>query len=143
MAPFNIREFRFPDDYSTVIRFWEKIEKGIHVGPSDAVGEIEKKLQRDPDLFLIAEVGGEFIGTVIGGFDGRRGFVYHLAVSDRFRGKGVGSRLLKEVEDRLRKKGCLRCFLFVTSDNHEAMRFYETQGWHPMVNDFPYAKDLV
>ena len=143
MALFNIREFRFPDDYSTVIHFWEKIEKGIHVGPSDAVGEIEKKLRRDPDLFLIAEEGGEFIGTVMGGFDGRRGFVYHLAVADRFRGKGLGSLLLKEVEDRLRKKGCLRCFLFVTSDNAEAMRFYETQGWRPMDNDRPYAKDLV
>ena len=143
MAAFSIREFRFPEDYSLVIRFWEEIEKGIHVGPSDAMGKIEKKLQRDPDLFLIAEADGVFIGTVIGGFDGRRGFVYHLAVADRYRGKGIGTSLLKEVEDRLRTKGCIRCFLFVTSDNDEAMRFYETQGWLPMEHDRPYAKDLA
>jgi ribosomal protein S18 acetylase RimI-like enzyme len=143
MASIRIREFRFPDDYSPVIRFWEKIEKGIHVGRSDALVEIEKKLQRDPDLFLIAEGDGKFIGTVIGGFDGRRGFVYHLAVADPYRGQGIGSRLLKEVEDRLRKKGCLRCFLFVTSDNEEARRFYENHGWMPMVNDHPFAKDLA
>jgi ribosomal protein S18 acetylase RimI-like enzyme len=113
------------------------------VGRSDALGEIGKKLQRDPDLFLIAEVDGEFIGTVIGGFEGRRGFIYHLAVADSYRGQGIGSRLLNEVEDRLRTKGCLRCFLFVTSDNDEAMRFYEKNGWVHMDNDFPYAKDLA
>ncbi len=143
MGSISIREFRFPEDYSPVIRFWEKIEKGIHVGRSDASGEIEKKLLRDPDLFLIAEAEGEFIGTVIGGFDGRRGFVYHLAVSAAYRGQGIGSCLLKEVEDRLRARGCLRCFLFVTSDNDEAMRFYERQGWTPMDEDRPYAKDLA
>ena len=143
MASINIREFRFPDDYSPVIQFWEKIEKGIHVGRSDALGEIEKKIQRDPDLFLIAEADGEFIGTVIGGFDGRRGFVYHLAVAGPYRSQGIGSCLLKEVEGRLQAKGCLRCFLFVTSDNEEAMVFYEKQGWSPMDKDRPYAKDLA
>jgi ribosomal protein S18 acetylase RimI-like enzyme len=142
MAPVSIREFRFPDDYSPVIRFWEKIEKGIHVGPSDALGEIEKKLQRDPDLFLIAEADEEFIGTIMGGFDGRRGFVYHLAVAGAYRGQGIGSCLLREVEERLRSRGCMRCYLFVTSDNEEAMHFYERHGWAPMDKNHPYAKDL-
>lgn len=143
MASISIREIRFPEEYSPVLQFWERIEKGIHVGRSDTLGEIEKKLQRDPDLFLIAEANGELIGTIIGGFDGRRGFVYHLAVADQYRGQGVGSQLLKEVEERLVKKGCLRCFLFVTSDNGEAMRFYEKNGWMPMDQDRPYAKDLA
>ena len=143
MASIHIREILFPEDYSPVIQFWEKIEKGIHVGRSDTLVEIEKKLQRDPDLFLIAEADKELIGTVIGGFDGRRGFVYHLAVADTYRGHGVGSQLLKEIEERLQKKGCLRCFLFVTSDNGEAMRFYEKNGWSPMDGDQPYAKDLA
>jgi N-acetylglutamate synthase len=142
MASINIREFKFPDDYSPVIQFWEKIERGIHVGRSDASVEIEKKIQRDPDLFLIAEANGETIGTAMGGFDGRRGFVYHLAVAGPYRGQGIGSCLLKEVEDRLRAKGCLRCFLFVTSENSEAMLFYEKHGWIPMDKDLPYAKDL-
>ncbi len=129
MASINIRESKFPDDYSPVVQFWEKIERGIHVGRSDASGEIEKKIQRDPDLFVIAEANGETICTVMGGFDGRRGFVYHLAVAGSYRGKGIGSCLLKEVKDRLRAKGCLRCFLFVISENNEAMLFYEKHGW--------------
>ena len=82
-ARFCIREFRFSEDYSRAFQLWEGIEKGIHVGPSDAPDEIDKKLERDPDLFLVAEADGDLIGTVIGGYDGRRGFIYHLAVLSR------------------------------------------------------------
>jgi ribosomal protein S18 acetylase RimI-like enzyme len=141
MTSICIREFSYPDDYLYAVQLWESIEKGIHVGPSDAPAEIEKKLQRDPDLFLVAEAEGDLIGTVIGGYDGRRGFIYHLAVSQAHRGKGIGGRLMDEVEGRLRSKGCLRCYLFVTADNEEAMRYYEKRGWQFMDN-LPYAKDL-
>ena len=141
MAAINILEFSYPEDCLHAIQLWESIDKGIHLGPSDAQTEIAKKLQRDPDLFLVAEADGDLIGTVIGGYDGRRGFIYHLAVSQEHRGKGIGSRLMDEVEARLRNKGCIRCYLFVTADNEEAMRYYEKRGWQFMVN-LPYAKDL-
>ena len=75
---------------------------------SDTPAEIEKKLTRDPDLFLVAEHDNKIIGTVIGGFDGRRGLLYHLAVDGSFRGQGIGTLLLSEVESRLRLKGCRR-----------------------------------
>ena len=96
----KIREFCFPSDYDSVYRLWESIEKGVHVGRSDTLAEIGKKITRDPDLFLIAEADGAIIGSVIGGFDGRRGLIYHLAVAASFRGLGIGSRLMDEVEAR-------------------------------------------
>ena len=141
MASVYIREFCYPEDYSHALQLWQGIEKGIHVGPSDEPAEIQKKLARDPDLFLVAEVDGKLIGTVIGGYDGRRGIIYHLAVSREYRGKGVGGRLMDEVETRLKNKGCIRCYLLVTPDNEEAMCFYEKRNWQLMDN-FPYAKDL-
>ena len=64
---------------------WEGIEKGVRVGRSDTPTEIERKLTRDPDLFLVAEVDGRIIGSVIGGFDGRRGMIYHLAIAAEYR----------------------------------------------------------
>jgi ribosomal protein S18 acetylase RimI-like enzyme len=142
LASICIREFRNPNDYAAVLRLWEGIEKGIHVGLSDAPAEIDKKLQRDSDLFLVAEADGLLIGTVIGGFDGRRGFIYHLAVDVSYRSQGVGSRLMGEVESRLRSKGCIRCYLFVTRDNEDAMRYYEKRGWI-LMDHLPYAKDLL
>ena len=142
MEPISIREFQYPEDYSQVIGIWEKMEKGIRLGTSDAPKEIEKKLLRDPELFLVAEFNGELIGAVIGGFDGRRGYIYHLSVVAMFRGQGVGSQVMEEVENRLRAKGCIRCHLLVTNDNDEAMGFYLNQGWKPLDN-IPFAKDLI
>ena len=135
-----LREFRFPGDYDSVIRFWESIEKGIHVGTSDALEEIQKKIQRDSDLFLVAESNHEIVGTVMGGFDGRRGMIYHLAVAASSRGQGIGSRLMREVESRLRAKGCIKSYLIVLRENFEAMKFYEELGWQPMDQDVLYGK---
>ena len=142
MSSICIREFRRQEDYLPALRLWESMEKGIHVGASDTTAEIEKKLQRDPDLFLVAEYDGELIGTVIGGFDGRRGMIYHLAVHAAHRAQGIGGRLMDEVESRLRAKGCRRCYLMVTPDNVEARRYYEQRGWL-LMDVLPFAKDLV
>jgi ribosomal protein S18 acetylase RimI-like enzyme len=136
-----IREFRFEHDYAPAVELWNTMDKGVHVGPSDAPAEILKKLERDPDLFLVAEVDQKLVGTVIGGFDGRRGMIYHLAVHPQYRTQGIGGQLMDEVEKRLRLKGCIRCYLLVMTDNTAAMQYYEKRGWQPM-NDYPYAKDL-
>jgi len=138
----QLRVFRYPEDFSQVMSLWESIEKGVHTGRSDTPDEIQKKLARDPDLFLVAEDDGQIIGSVIGGYDGRRGLIYHLAVHASFRGRGIGSRLMDELESRLRVKGCIRCYLLVTTDNEEAMRYYEKRGWERMTSVVPYGKNF-
>ena len=143
MTPISIREFRYPEDYSRALELWNTAGEGVRVGPSDATAEIQKKLERDTDLFLVAEAGDQLVGTVIGGYDGRRGHVYHLAVADGFRRRGIGSLLMKELEARLALKGCIRCYLIVRVGNEGAMRHYEALGWHQLDDDYLYAKDLV
>jgi len=139
----HIRELRFLDDYSQVQNLWASMDKGVRLGRSDTPEEIQKKLARDPDLFLVAEEDGQIIGTVIAGYDGRRGLLYHLAVAATFRGRGVGTQLMDEIESRLRSKGCLRCYLMVLADNDEAMRYYEKHGWENMDHVLTYAKNLA
>ena len=119
----QLREFHFPEDYPAARFLWENAGSGIHVRRSDEPEEIQKKLQRDPDLFLVAEADGKMIGTVIGGFDGRRGLIYHLAVDATFRQHGIGSLLMDEVERRLKAKGCIKCYLMVADDNLERHAF--------------------
>jgi ribosomal protein S18 acetylase RimI-like enzyme len=138
----QIREFHFPEDYPAARFLWEHAGSGIHVGRTDQAAEIQKKLQRDPDLFLVAESDGSLIGTVIGGFDGRRGLIYHLAVDATFRQHGIGSLLMDEVERRLQAKGCLKCYLMVTVENKNAMHFYEAHGWERMQTAHTYAKEF-
>ena len=139
---FSLREFRFLQDYQAVLALWSQAGPGIHVGRSDKPEEIAKKLQRDPDLFLVAEQDGRIVGSVLGGFDGRRGVVYHLAVAQAARRLGIGDALMTELENRLRQKGCIRSYLLVTRDNEDAMRFYEKRDWQRMDTLFAYGKDL-
>jgi ribosomal protein S18 acetylase RimI-like enzyme len=136
-----LREFWFPTDFSQVITLWKNAGTGIHLRRSDERDEIIKKLQRDPDLFLVAEADGRIIGTVMGGYDGRRGMVYHLAVDVKHRHKGVGTLLMGELERRMKQKGCIRSYLLVTSDNLEAIKFYESHGWEQM-DILTFGKDL-
>ena len=137
----TIRTFEYPEDYPVVYALWSTAGPGIHVRRSDDLDEIGKKVQRDPDLFLLAELDGQVVGSVLGGFDGRRGMVYHLAVADVYRKRGIGSILMDELEKRLRQKGCLRYYLLVTNDNLEAMCFYQARGWEEMDLKI-FAKDI-
>jgi ribosomal protein S18 acetylase RimI-like enzyme len=141
-AQVKVREFRFPQDYAPVRSLWEHAGSGIQLRRSDEPEEIQKKLQRDPDLFLLAEADGRLIGTVIGGFDGRRGLIYHLAVEAAYRKQGIGNLLMDEVERRLKEKGCLKCYLLVTVENTDAMRFYEARHWEHMDTVLTYTKTL-
>lgn len=127
-----IRPFRFPDDYPAVIDLWEHAGPGVHLGRSDTLDEIAKKVQRDPDLFLVAEVDGKLIGAVIGGYDGRRGIIYHLAVAKEYRRQGLGAALMVEVEGRMKAKGCVKSYLLVAPDNEDAVDFYAKRGWEVM-----------
>ena len=136
----NIRTFKYPDDYLPVVDLWERSEPGIQVGRSDTPDEITKKIQRDPDLFLVADYQEEIIGVVMGGYDGRRGMIYHLAVEKEYRQIGVGTALMEALEDRLREKGCLRSYLMVRKDN-AATQFYEKNGWQALAI-FVYGKDI-
>ena len=140
---FEIRSFRYPEDYPAVRALWESMEKGVNVGRSDSPAEIEKKSLHDPDLFLVAEVDGTMAGTVIGGFDGRRGLIYHLAVAGEHRNQGLASQLMEEIERRLREKGCLKCYLLVLDGNEEAARFYEHRGWTEMKQVRLFGKEII
>jgi len=128
----TIRAFRYPDDYAQVLTLWKSVGDGVQLGRSDTPEEIAKKTARDADLFLVAERDRRIIGTVIGGFDGRRGLIYHLAVAEPERAQGLGSLLMDEIEQRLSAQGCLRVYLLITNENTAGRRFYEKRGWEEM-----------
>lgn len=142
MKSFHLREFSINEDYERVLNLWKEIEIGMNVGKSDTPKEIRKKLQRDPDLFLVAESNHQIIGTIIGGFDGRRGIIYHLAVNKNFRRQNVASNLLNEVERRLQAKGCVKALLVVFVNNKDAMQFYKKQSWQEMKEDVVFTKEF-
>jgi ribosomal protein S18 acetylase RimI-like enzyme len=132
MADFIIREFIYPEDYPSVVKIWKDSAPGVNFSRSDSPEEIQKKLKYSPDLFLVAESGGNIIGTIIGGYDGRRGMIYHLAVQESHRNAGIGKALMEEIEARLKAKGCVKSYLMVTKENTPVIDYYQNLGWNLM-----------
>ncbi|MGI5916782.1 MAG: GNAT family N-acetyltransferase [Anaerolineae bacterium] len=111
--------------------------------PSDTRPKIAKKLKRDPELFLVAESDdGRVIGVIMGAWDGRRGWIHHLAVDDAYRNRGVGTALVNAVEERLRAMGCLKVNLLVRRENQAAIRLYRRLGYDDMVTIMAMGKEL-
>ena len=110
-----------------MVRIWRA--SGIGTGPSDKFAELERQRRTDPDLFLVAERKGRPVGVVLGRFDGRRGWVNHLAVDPTGRRLGTGSALMAELEQRLARKGCPKVNLHVLPENVEVCGFYERLGY--------------
>ena len=131
-SPWIMRELVFPQDYPQVAKLWKTVGGGVKFGKSDTKEEIQTKLSRDPDLFLVVESDGEIIGTVLGGFDGRRAMIYHLAVAQIFRGKGIAHALMTEIETRLTAKGARKIYLMMDRDHPELIDFYSKLGWSVM-----------
>ena len=86
-------------------------------------------LERNPNLFLIGMIHGKVISVVAGGFDGRRGFIHHLAVDPSFQRNGYGKMLMDELFRRFRTLGVHKVHLFVHQDNKSVIKFYQSLGW--------------
>lgn len=83
-------------DFEEVITLWERCDL---LRPwNDPEMDIERKLNHDASLFLVAEVNGEVVGTVMGGYDGHRGSAYYLGVHPEYRGRGIANALLNRLE---------------------------------------------
>jgi ribosomal protein S18 acetylase RimI-like enzyme len=128
----KIRTFRLDNDYEAIRKLWETCAPGIQISSTDDYEGLRHKLARDPELFLVAVDQDEIVGSVIGGYDGRRGLVYHLAVAPDYRRQGIAVELMVELEQRLKRLGCYKYYLLVTRDNHEALEFYESIGCEMM-----------
>lgn len=126
--PSAIREFR-PEDYETVRALW--VRAGLALRPGDDLPDLLRFVERNPGLFLVAERDGEIVGTVMGADDGRRGWVYHLAVEPRLQGRGIGRRLMAEVEARLAARGVPKVNLHVAEGNERVVGFYRRLGYEP------------
>jgi ribosomal protein S18 acetylase RimI-like enzyme len=115
-------------DAEAVIALWREVlpDSAPHNDPATS---IRNKLAVDRDLFLVAEVDGKVAGTVMGGYDGHRGWIYSVAVDPRYRRQGIGGDLLLELESILASLGCLKVNLQVRASNVGVIAFYEKLGF--------------
>ena len=115
------------ESYENIVDLWRK--SSISVGSTDTRDEIERMLQRNPNLFLIGKVDNKVIGVVMGGFDGRRGYVHHLAIDPEYQRIGFGTMIMDDLIKRFRKIGVHKVHLFIEKYNKELVEFYMNLGW--------------
>lgn len=129
----TIRRFA-PGDEKAVVELWRQCE--LIVPWNDPHRDIERKLRQQPDLFLVGEIDGSLIATVMAGYEGHRGWINYLAVSPTLRRHGLGQHMMEAAEEALREIGAPKINLQVREGNHDVVAFYEAIGYavEPIIN---------
>lgn len=122
----QIRTFS-ESDRTAVIELWQAC--GLTRPWNDPDLDITRKLQVQPELFLVGEIQGKLIASVMAGYDGHRGSVFYLAVSPDHQGKGSGKRLMAQIEHLLVSMGCPKLNIVVRTDNEQVLKFYDRLGY--------------
>lgn len=126
-------------DYEEVAELWEKVGLAAKSeSPKDAFIEQQKI---GGDLFLVCEMDKKVVGTVIGGWDGWRAWIYRIAVSPEYQRKGLASKLLAEITRRLSEKGGSKFRALIVSDNDKSKALFKGMGFSIHDNIMMAAKN--
>lgn len=114
-------------DYDAALALWRRTP-GVGLSDADQRAPIEAFLARNPGTSFVALEGGELVGTLLCGHDGRRGLIHHLVVAMPHRRCGIARRLLARSLAALRSAGIGKCHLLVFRDNAEGLAFWRGIG---------------
>ena len=115
-------------DQSTVVELWREVFSDSPPWNQPQV-DIQRKLTVQRELLLVALLNEELVGTAMAGYDGHRGWVYYLAVKPEHRRHGIGTALMRRVEEELARMGCPKLNLQVRVSNGEVVAFYKRLGY--------------
>jgi len=103
--------------------------------------DIQRKCSVNDKLFLVGEMddnttgeragleNGQVIASVMGSYDGHRGWIYYLAIDPRIQRQGLGEKLMQDIEKRLLALGCPKINLQIRRENNAVIAFYESLGF--------------
>ena len=137
---FTTREFVL-SDYDDVVALWDGVD-GVEICEGDSRDEIAKYLQRNPGLSRVATADDKIVGAALCGHDGRRGWIYHLAVATSHRRQKVGQLLLESCEKGLRAAGVRRAIILVAGDNPGGRDFWLRHGWEIIDGAIAMTREL-
>ena len=117
------------EDYENVHALWMKI-KGFAIRSIDDSKEgVERFLNRNPGISVVAEEDGKIVGAILCGHDGRRGCMYHVCVDPEYRLKGIGKSMVVFAMEALRKEKINKVSLIAFTKNDVGNAFWKEIGW--------------
>ena len=111
------------EDHSKLIPFWKT---NYFVNEMDSYERFKLFLKKNPGLSILAEAGGQIVGSALGSFDGRRGYLQKLVVEKKYRKQGLGQRLVSEIIKKLKSLDTLYIPINV---EQEYVSFYSRCGF--------------
>lgn len=118
------------NDYEEIYELWMSTPGMGLNNIDDSKSGIDKYLKRNPNTCFVAIVSGKIVGVILSGHDGRRGYIYHLAVSIVNRSKGIGSALIDTALKALKDEDILKVALVVFKNNDIGNTFWECKGFN-------------
>ena len=124
------------DDYDAIFELWNSTEQSRRaLNPVDDSREgIDRYLKRNPDTCFAAVKGGQVVGVILTGHDGRRGIIHHMCVHPDYRRLGIAAHLVSLAEEALKKEGIQKIFGLVFKENEAGNAFWERQGYSLRTN---------
>lgn len=120
-----IREIRVVDG-GALRELWA--EAGFRsLGDDDR--SLARLARRNPGLVLVASAGGRVVGSALGAWDGRRGWLYHVAVSPSHRRQGIATRLVGQIEEGLASLGCAKVNVVLRDESDGGAELWEHLGY--------------
>lgn len=116
------------DDYEAAFALW-RVCDGVGLRGADSRPAILRFLARNPDTCFVAAIDKRIVGTVLASQDGRRGYLYHLAVLPDYRGAGCGRALVERALAAIHACGIEKCHIHVFKDNSTGREFWRELGW--------------
>ncbi|WP_173911786.1 GNAT family acetyltransferase [Acinetobacter sp. Marseille-Q1618] len=126
---FIIRQY-IDTDLEDIITLWEECDLTRPWNNPEI--DIFRKIAQKDGLFLLAVKDEQLIATVMGGYDGHRGWVNYLAVHPHYQRNGVATALLQQLEKRLIAIGCPKLQLLIHKENIDVQSFYEQLGYEEL-----------
>jgi ribosomal protein S18 acetylase RimI-like enzyme len=133
-----VREFEARDGHD-LRELWTAA--GFRLHGDDDPG-LARFAARNPGLFLVATApGGAIVASAMGAWDGRRGWIYHVATAATHRRSGVASLLVERIEARLTDLGAVRVNVLIRDGNDRGRAFWRAAGYE-ISGSRQYGKDL-
>ena len=116
-------------DYEKVYALWMSCKNMGFNDIDDSKEGIARFLERNPNTSFVAMENDELLGIILGGHDGRRGYIYHMSVAENHRYKGIGSSLVEKCLASFKNEKISKVALLVFKYNETGNAFWEKQGF--------------